>query len=459
MPRRAGRPAADRPSPAEAPEGAPLRMRELSERSGVPRETIHFYLREGLLPRPRKGGRTVAYYGEDHLSRLRTIRRLREEKYLPLAVIRRLLDAPAAAAERDVDALAEVLDILPRDDSGGPRGGPAPSAEALREAGARGLLGARAGEAPGSDPAERRVLALVDEALALGDAARALTLADLEACAGGLDALVAGEAALFFDAVFQSGDLDGSIAALRGGRSAVARFIAAYRDLLLRRVVEEVLTAVQQGPAAVARAALLPLPAERRAILGEPSRREALLRAATAGDAASAGALVLHLFALGDAAALCALPGPIVELAGPRSAPLAAWAALEVHRGAPGLAALERAVLASPERGLGSILLAEATLARAVRPRASLLEEAVPALHRLVTADPDSDPEPVARALAHLHRGRAELALPAVLGRRARGVEALRNAKAIAEGGAIDPAVRERIAMNARRLLGPEGAG
>src|SRR5271155_690746 len=90
-----------------------MRMAELAEKSGVTRETIHFYLREGLLPRPRKGGRTVAFYGEEHLERLRTIRRLREEKYLPLAVIRRLLESPAAAAERDVDALAEVLQIDP----------------------------------------------------------------------------------------------------------------------------------------------------------------------------------------------------------------------------------------------------------------------------------------------------------------------------------------------------------
>src|SRR5262245_62661339 len=93
-----------------------MRMAELAQRSGVARETIHFYLREGLLPRPQKGGRTVAYYGEEHLSRLLLIRRLREEKYLPIAVIRRILEAPFASAERDLDALADVLHILPQGD-------------------------------------------------------------------------------------------------------------------------------------------------------------------------------------------------------------------------------------------------------------------------------------------------------------------------------------------------------
>src|SRR5262245_61688730 len=114
-----------------------MRMAELAAKSGVARETIHFYLREGLLPRPRKGGRTVAYYGEEHLSRLLLVRRLREEKYLPSAVIRRILEAPFASTERDLDALADVLHILPHSD----REGPEPSAEAQREAEARGLLG------------------------------------------------------------------------------------------------------------------------------------------------------------------------------------------------------------------------------------------------------------------------------------------------------------------------------
>src|SRR5277367_4667701 len=128
-----------------------IRMAELAARSGVARETIHFYLREGLLPRPEKGGRTVAFYGEEHIERLRLIRRLREEKYLPIAVIRRLLESPAAA-ERDVGVLADV-----------------------------------------GDPAERRVLREIDAALALEGDARSLTLADLEACAVALTALVSRE--------------------------------------------------------------------------------------------------------------------------------------------------------------------------------------------------------------------------------------------------------------------------
>src|SRR4051812_21300824 len=170
---------------SEAPaEGAPaprsMRMAELAAKSGVARETIHFYLREGLLPRPEKGGVTVAYYGEEHLERLRIIRRLREEKYLPIAAIRRILESPAAAAERDVDVLADVLHLIPLDEE--PHR--PPPASALAGAEARGLLGppapASAARRPArTDPAEQRVLRVVDDALRLSDAARRLTLDDL----------------------------------------------------------------------------------------------------------------------------------------------------------------------------------------------------------------------------------------------------------------------------------------
>ncbi len=268
-----------------------MRMAELAARSGVARETIHFYLREGLLPRPEKGGRTVAYYTEEHLDRLRLIRRLREEKYLPIAVIRRLLESPAAA-ERDVDVLADVLHLIaPGDELGGAPSAAAVARAPLAVAEARGLLGGgrrrlrhggrRRAKLSRSDPAERRVLGVIEDAVRLEDAARRLTLDDLEACAPSLSALVGREATLFFDAMFESGDIGGSIAALRQGRGAVARFIAAYRDLMLRRVVEEVLVGLERGPEAVLRAATVPLsPAPRGGARRAPAPRRALGRVA-----------------------------------------------------------------------------------------------------------------------------------------------------------------------------------
>ena len=70
-----------------------MRMRDLEKASGVGRETIRFYIREGLLPEPARASRNSASYGDDHVTRLKAIKRLQEERFLPLAVIRTLLDA------------------------------------------------------------------------------------------------------------------------------------------------------------------------------------------------------------------------------------------------------------------------------------------------------------------------------------------------------------------------------
>ncbi|MCU0891242.1 MAG: MerR family transcriptional regulator [Sandarakinorhabdus sp.] len=68
-------------------------MRDLEKASGVGRETIRFYIREGLLPEPEKPSRNSARYSEIHVARLKAIKRLQEERFLPLSVIRSLLEA------------------------------------------------------------------------------------------------------------------------------------------------------------------------------------------------------------------------------------------------------------------------------------------------------------------------------------------------------------------------------
>jgi DNA-binding transcriptional MerR regulator len=70
-----------------------MRMRELERLTGIGRETIRFYIREGLLPEPERASANSASYREEHVVRLRAIKRLQEERFLPLAIIRSLLDA------------------------------------------------------------------------------------------------------------------------------------------------------------------------------------------------------------------------------------------------------------------------------------------------------------------------------------------------------------------------------
>ncbi|MGW1027299.1 MerR family transcriptional regulator [Streptomyces sp. NPDC002577] len=58
-------------------EGREYRMTELAEEAGITVRTLRFYRERKLLPPPRREGR-IAWYGEHHLARLRTISALLE---------------------------------------------------------------------------------------------------------------------------------------------------------------------------------------------------------------------------------------------------------------------------------------------------------------------------------------------------------------------------------------------
>jgi DNA-binding transcriptional MerR regulator len=103
-----------------------LKMSELAERSGVSAGTIKHYLREGLLPDPVKTSRNMAYYPPEFIERIRLIKRLQEERFMPLRLIKgvieedpdraramveledRILERAAAASERGRASRAEV---------------------------------------------------------------------------------------------------------------------------------------------------------------------------------------------------------------------------------------------------------------------------------------------------------------------------------------------------------------
>jgi DNA-binding transcriptional MerR regulator len=67
-----------------------LKMSELAERSGVSAATIKHYLREGLLGDEGivRTSRNMAYYPPEFVDRIRLIKRLQEERFMPLRAIR-----------------------------------------------------------------------------------------------------------------------------------------------------------------------------------------------------------------------------------------------------------------------------------------------------------------------------------------------------------------------------------
>ena len=69
-----------------------LKMKDLCDATGLPRQAIHFYIQQGLVPPGSKTGRNMAYYGEEHITRLKLIKKLQHERFLPLKAIRALLD-------------------------------------------------------------------------------------------------------------------------------------------------------------------------------------------------------------------------------------------------------------------------------------------------------------------------------------------------------------------------------
>jgi DNA-binding transcriptional MerR regulator len=83
-----------------------LKMSELAERSGVTAATIKHYLREGLLPEPVRTSRNMAYYPPDFVERIRLIKHLQEQRFMPLRVIRGMLEEDP----RRVRAMVELED-------------------------------------------------------------------------------------------------------------------------------------------------------------------------------------------------------------------------------------------------------------------------------------------------------------------------------------------------------------
>ncbi|MFM8518888.1 MAG: MerR family transcriptional regulator [Solirubrobacterales bacterium] len=85
-----------------------MKMSELVDASGVPAATIKHYLREGLLPEPIKTSRNMAWYRPETVERIALIRRLQEERFMPLKAIRAVLDEDSDQAV----ALLEVEDSI-----------------------------------------------------------------------------------------------------------------------------------------------------------------------------------------------------------------------------------------------------------------------------------------------------------------------------------------------------------
>jgi DNA-binding transcriptional MerR regulator len=88
-----------------------LKMGELAERSGVSAATIKHYLREGLLggdDEVVRTSRNMAWYPPEFADRIRLIKRLQEERFMPLRAIRDVIEEDPGRLE----ALIEIEDRI-----------------------------------------------------------------------------------------------------------------------------------------------------------------------------------------------------------------------------------------------------------------------------------------------------------------------------------------------------------
>jgi DNA-binding transcriptional MerR regulator len=90
-----------------------LKMKELAEASGVSAGTIKHYLREGLLGGGNgvvKTSRNMAYYPPEFVERIKLIKQLQEERFMPLKVIKAMLDRDPKRAQVLVELEDRILE-------------------------------------------------------------------------------------------------------------------------------------------------------------------------------------------------------------------------------------------------------------------------------------------------------------------------------------------------------------
>jgi DNA-binding transcriptional MerR regulator len=80
-----------------------LSIRQLIERAGVTAPTVHHYVSLGLLPEPERPHRRMAYYDPACVERIAHIKALQSKRFLPLGVIKKLLDQGGAEGLRRAD--------------------------------------------------------------------------------------------------------------------------------------------------------------------------------------------------------------------------------------------------------------------------------------------------------------------------------------------------------------------
>ena len=212
-----------------------VKLSELARESGVPAATIKHYVREGLVPGPAAAGRNVAYYERSLTGRIRRIKELQRSRFLPLKVIREVLDGEALPSEDDTvgAAIARVLSDRPRTESRSEAellaaGMPAAELEWLT---GLGLIAPEKGRFSGDDLELLRVLGAARRA---GITAQMLPVTVLAEYAEAMQRLVRAELRLFRQGVVSHAPSGSDLASLAEAATTLSeRLVVLLRRKLL----------------------------------------------------------------------------------------------------------------------------------------------------------------------------------------------------------------------------------
>lgn len=89
------------------------KVSELADKAGVTKRTIHYYISKGLLL-PPEGNGVNSIYTEDHLERLKLIKRLQSE-YMPLNKIREYILENPTVTERTEESIEKSTKLTNED--------------------------------------------------------------------------------------------------------------------------------------------------------------------------------------------------------------------------------------------------------------------------------------------------------------------------------------------------------
>lgn len=89
-----------------------MKMRELEARTGVHRETIRVYLRQGVIPEPARPKPNVADYGEEHVRAVLAVRELQRDRRMTLPQIAEFMRGGGSDARVDASAFLHLEELV-----------------------------------------------------------------------------------------------------------------------------------------------------------------------------------------------------------------------------------------------------------------------------------------------------------------------------------------------------------